>query len=265
MEHASDAIIMAGAILIFVIALSTAMLVFSQARATTDAVMYASDETNFYEYLGDLSNTGSSIESRTVGWETVIPTLYKYYKENYTVVFLDKDGNPLHLYTTKTNENLWSGNKYKANKDVESYAPIVNKYYSSVTGNSTTKKEICSFDLAEEGARHEPWVGQASETGKEEPKLHLKAFLEGKNFEIPGNAIKYNYKDDYSTGNEAGFIQRVNSKCGGEPKFTETIGEYRTDKDPTEEQEIIRWNMDNGIRNKKSKRVIVYQLTNATI
>ena len=57
MENASDAIIMAGAVLIFVIALSVAMTVFSQARETVDSVVYASDRTNYYEYLDmDISN-----------------------------------------------------------------------------------------------------------------------------------------------------------------------------------------------------------------
>lgn len=88
MENASEAIIMAGAVLIFVIALTVAMTVFSQARSTVDTVVYATDKTNYYEYLDiDVSN---NIKNRIVGLETVIPTLYKYYKENYTVVFLDE-------------------------------------------------------------------------------------------------------------------------------------------------------------------------------
>ena len=57
MENASDAIIMAGAVLIFVIALSVAMTLFSQARVTIDTVVYASDRTNYYEYMDiDVSN-----------------------------------------------------------------------------------------------------------------------------------------------------------------------------------------------------------------
>ena len=85
MENASDAIIMAGAVLIFVIALSVAMTLFSQARVTVDTVVYASDRTNYYEYMDiDVSN---NVKNRIVSLETIIPTLYKYYKENYTVVF----------------------------------------------------------------------------------------------------------------------------------------------------------------------------------
>lgn len=91
MENASDAIIMAGAMLIFVIALTVAITVFTQARATVDAVVYASDEINYYEYIGDFNVTNTSVKNRIVGLETIIPTLYKYYKENYTVVFLDED------------------------------------------------------------------------------------------------------------------------------------------------------------------------------
>ena len=106
MENASDAIIMAGAVLIFVIALSVAMTVFSQARSTVDTVVYASDRTNYYEYFDvDISN---NIKNRIVGLETIIPTLYKYYKENYTVVFLDENGKGMQLYESLTNHDNWS-------------------------------------------------------------------------------------------------------------------------------------------------------------
>lgn len=231
MEHASDAIIMAGAILIFIIALSTAMMVFSQARATVDTVIYTSDETNFYEYLGDTSN--NTIKSRTVGWETVIPTLYKYYKENYTVVFLNSNGNGAHLYETQTNEKLWTGatNSY--------IPPIVNKY-PGITDNKT----ICSFDVDEETRRHEPWTGST-----EDYKENLDAFIEGKVFKYPS-------RDETAYDYGIGFINRV----GKDTKFIETIGEYRSDGADRDSIGETRWDLDEGVRNKKLKRVIVYQL-----
>lgn len=250
MEHASDAIIMAGAILIFVIALSTAMMVFSQARATVDTVIYTSDETNFYEYLGDTSNNTTTIKSRTVGWETVIPTLYKYYKENYTVVFLNSNGNGAHLYETQTNEKLWTG-------ATESYTPPIVTKYPGMIG--TYSKIICSFDVDEETRRHEPWTGST-----EDYKTHLDAFLKGEDFNYPSSgAIAYDYKQGGTNNskNEGGFINRINTLYGGnDPKFIETIGEYRSDGATKDSIGSTRWDLDEGVRNKKLKRVIVYQL-----
>lgn len=245
MENASDAIIMAGAMLIFVIALSVAMTAFSQARATIDMVVYASDKTNYYDYL---ETTGSNnVKNRIVGLETIIPTLYKYYKENYTVVFLDK-GEPvkgLTLYKTQTNSNLWSGN---TNGDNSTIPPIVNKY-PGVTDNKT----ICSFDMDEEISRNEPWTGSTIDY-----KKNLDAFLKGGTFNYPSGALdedgkpmQYNYKKYFSKGS---FIAQYADK-----QFIETIGEYSTS---TNDSTSISSLLDQGIRNQKNKRVIIYQLIN---
>lgn len=179
MENASDAIIMAGAMLIFVIALTVAMTVFSQARETIDMVVYASDATNYYEYIDTTNSNG--VKNRIVSFETVIPTLYKYYKENYTVVFLDKSGNGLDLYNTQTEQKLWGS----GNKDYTS--TVVSKY----PGRSKKDISICSFDVDEETTRHEPWTGNTIDY-----KANLDAFIEGKVFQYPNGVA--NDKYDYS-------------------------------------------------------------------
>lgn len=235
MENASDAIIMAGAVLIFVIALTVAMTVFSQARETIDTVVYASDSTNYYEYIDiDISN---NIKNRIVGLETMIPTLYKYYKENYTVVFLDKSGKGMKLYESKTNYDNWSKDKEGNIKEF-----ITTKY------PNMDKMEICSFDVNEELVRREPWVGDPIETRK-----NLEAFIEGKEYIWPngellpdGSAKKYNYAKII---NGKSFMEYFENK-----KCRETIGEYRTNNKDTFASEL-----NQGIRDNKNKRVIVYQ------
>ena len=112
MENAVEALKMAFAVMVFVIALSVSMVSFNRAKSTSDMVLYAQDETNYYEYQGA---TGKAAENRIVGLETIIPTLYKYYKENYTVIFRNSSGGFLSLYDTKTNVDTWSPdyiNKY---------------------------------------------------------------------------------------------------------------------------------------------------------
>lgn len=234
MENMSDAIIMAGAIIIFVVALAVAMTVFSQARATIDTVLYASDSTNYYEYIGNEDGNGTT--SRKVGWETVIPTLYKYYKENYTVVFLEENGNGMELYKTKTNPLNWSGNETQTSKDIP---PIVNKYPGMNQGQKLNDIKICSFDVDEETKRHEPWTGNTMDY-----KKNLDAFLGGGTFISPsGNGETYNY------GN--GFIKKI----GITPKFIETIGEYAI-----ELKDSFASELNQGVRGIKNKRVIVYRL-----
>ena len=50
MENASEALLMAFGILIFILALTVAINSFSQVRAISDVVLYASDSSNYYEY-----------------------------------------------------------------------------------------------------------------------------------------------------------------------------------------------------------------------
>ena len=94
MENAVDALKMAFAIFVFIMALSLAIYMFTMARETSDVVLQSSDVTALMEYTEVSDMIG---EDRIVGLETIIPTLYKYYKENYTVIFLDTDGTPLEL------------------------------------------------------------------------------------------------------------------------------------------------------------------------
>lgn len=89
MENAVDAIKMAGSVLLFVIALSVAILAFSQAREAIDAVLKYSDREaltiegdNRYYYLSNTNDT-----NRYVGKETIIPTIHRAYKENYKIIF----------------------------------------------------------------------------------------------------------------------------------------------------------------------------------
>lgn len=225
MENAVDALKIAFAIFIFVLALSLAMTMFSQAGETADLVLKSSDVTEFMDYIeiSDMENG-----ERIVGLETIIPTLYKYYKENYTVIFRNSDGTPLELYETKTNVDLWS-------------AGYTNKYYSN---NKETK--ICSFDTNEETRRHEPWTGNNNYY-----KKNLDMFLSGGTFTAPsGNGMDYNYSQIIGRG---GFIEKYKEK-----KFRESLGEYvYNDTNST-----TGTNETSGTTNikGKEKRVIIYTL-----
>lgn len=89
MENVADAVKMAGSILLFVIALSVAVFSFSQARETISTVLKLSDretltikgDERFY-YLSDSNDT-----NRYVGLETILPSIYRAYKENFKIVF----------------------------------------------------------------------------------------------------------------------------------------------------------------------------------
>ena len=120
MENASQALIIVFSIIIFVIALTISISMFSMARATSDFVIFKSDKTNYYEY--NRVDETSKRNARVVSMEAIVPTLYRYYKENYRVEFYDNEGKQLEIYESAGN-------------------PI---YY---------------FDVDDEIERGEPWIG----------------------------------------------------------------------------------------------------------
>ena len=79
MENAADALKIAFAVFIFVIAITLTFSLVSQAKSTADVVLYYTDETNFYEYAD------SSEFNREVSVAEIIPTLYKVYSESVGV------------------------------------------------------------------------------------------------------------------------------------------------------------------------------------
>lgn len=95
MENAAEALKMAAGILIFVLALTLCISSFSLARETIDSIVTLRDRETTYTYLESPAR-----EDRIVGVETVVPTMYKAYKENFEIHFKDTDGQtPLVLYT----------------------------------------------------------------------------------------------------------------------------------------------------------------------
>lgn len=95
MENAADALKMAAAVLVFVMALGIGISSFSQARAAADTLIRYTDRDSVTQYAED---TGT--RTRFVGKETIVPTIYRAYKENYRVQFYEADGvTPIILYT----------------------------------------------------------------------------------------------------------------------------------------------------------------------
>lgn len=93
MENASEALIMAFSVLIFVLALSISISSFSQARLAVDSIVSEKEidesfikdsDGNYLNYINfNIANGGT----RTVGVDTVVDSMYRAYKENYKIYF----------------------------------------------------------------------------------------------------------------------------------------------------------------------------------
>ena len=119
MENAAEALKMAFGYLMFVLALSISISSFSQARETIDAIITIKDRETEYTYV-------EAQDKKIVGVETIVPTMYKAYKENFRIIFLQ------YTDTTKTETKPF---------------PL---YYSVDKYNSSLKTEINYIDLEQE-------------------------------------------------------------------------------------------------------------------
>ena len=247
MENATDALKMAFAVLVFTMALSISVFMFSQLNEVSKSMIASTDSTAYYQYIRTDKN---SKNYRIVGLETIIPTLYKYYKENYTVLFLDKSGNPLNLYQTQMNKpELWGsgipdGTTQNPNvQNIAKYYVLDGSSYQAYANNIT--KPVCTFDVDEETVRHEPWTGT-----HEDFKKNLDAFLRGGKFIYPNGS-----GDAYDYGR--GFIDRCQTY---NYKFREMLGEYTYNLFTDEDDEENNARKENELLKAKKKRVIVYQI-----
>lgn len=93
MENATDALKMAFAVFVFIVALSVTFLLMTRIKNTADAVLDYSDKTNYYTWTDEKIDEG-----RTVGEDTVIATLYSQTKENVYIKI--EDGLNTTLFTT---------------------------------------------------------------------------------------------------------------------------------------------------------------------
>ena len=151
MENVSEALGLAGNILIFLLAVSLAIFSFNQVRATADTIISYKDRETVY-IDGDFyyEPTGNT---RQVGLETIIPAIYRSYEEKYRIVF--KEGNDeIELYKNKltlnkgTDIGMYSdftfGNKEKQKEGIEAllYGRENDKYQ---IGINETNDGLCKY------------------------------------------------------------------------------------------------------------------------
>lgn len=86
MENAAQALRLAAWVLIFVAALSITMNAFSLAKGSIDTILTLSDREYLTSYIPPSGKT-----RKIVSYESIIPAIYRSFKENYKVVFPETD------------------------------------------------------------------------------------------------------------------------------------------------------------------------------
>ena len=98
MENAAEALKLAGFTLLFVAALSIAMVTIMQAKRTSEDVLSYSDNSRYLSNM-EITDNGNFDDAgnRKVNVHDIIPTLYRYYQEKYIVLFYN-GSSPLEIY-----------------------------------------------------------------------------------------------------------------------------------------------------------------------
>lgn len=118
MENAVDALKMAGAAMLFVLAFTIAMFMFSKARTTTDAILDNLKLEDYFSRVDPLSGN----ETRKVGVESIIPTLYRYCQsdDNIMIRIIGDDGRDLQIFDRNI-ESIAQNEFQASNPDDQAY------------------------------------------------------------------------------------------------------------------------------------------------
>ena len=239
MENAAEALKMAAAVLIFVLALSICIASFSQARVASQTLLERTDKDYYTSFM-----TSDSTE-RIVGLETIIPTIYKAYYENYKVVFRDSENSDdaqNHLPNGLYKQNNGNGNMepvYEIDLEGQTMGTRIELFIAAILyGKSyfnTHKYDGKSYYSETEGEYGEDISGDLETFDNDSPL-----------FDLPEKGLCDIIKENSYT-------------------FTEYIGEYYQDEVSNVDSDDSGYNPSSEVSgantpdaNKVTKRVITY-------
>ncbi len=238
MDNAVHAIIMAFSAIVFVIALSLSVYMFDQINSTSEYLLYAADKTNYYDNIKLSSEENQT--NRFVDADTIISTLYRYYKEDFCVKICDAT-DPSNVQLVQIFDVNLEGKVRKAaatttdkmTKEQIALTKLYNKNNSSLT-NAEKAKNPYLFEA--------PWIG-STDTGI---KQRIDLYISGKAGYINNTHV------DYTKNNLKKYLD-------GNYQFKETFIEYVFDGDTftNDEGEILV----NG-QKQTSKIIITYTILN---
>lgn len=191
MENVTRALLLGFSMLIFVIAFSYAMYLINSATTTSNVLLESITTSKYYDNI----EVSSDVATREVGIDTIIPVLYRYYKENYAV-------------------KIYKGNELIQIFDVNLESKIARAAAYTKTG-ATADQELVSLKGSIYNNKTKPaYLFEAPWTGStdEDTRTRIDYFLNGEKGYINNTLVDY-------TGR--GFIQTYKGRT-----FIEEFVEY---------------------------------------
>lgn len=225
MDDAVTAIIMSFSVLVFVIALTVCMYMVNLVTATSEQILYSSDSSNFLE---NIAIHDSEITLRNVDFDVIIPTLYRYYKENFCVKIME-NGTLYHIFDVQLEGKVRSA----ASKAVKE---PVDQTLADTYDDKT--KSLYLFQA--------PWLGNANR----DVKTRIDYFIAGmkgyiNNVEVDYTSTNLNHIKVIYDNNINATIQEsfVEYNFSGETITTEDGTETITGNEQPESKIIITYNL----------------------
>ncbi len=182
MENAEKALLIAFAVIVLVFALALAINMFSKVTVTAEHLAFYADSTIYYDNV-EMEASSYSDEHikdgtvRIVNAETIIPTLYRYYKENFCVKIYDGTNKLIQIFDVNL-EGKVHGAAGDTHADNNAQKPVHIENYAYNKVYNDTSKSYCLF-----GA---PWLGST-----ESVKTRIDYFIDGKAGYINNTYVNY--------------------------------------------------------------------------
>lgn len=228
MENSTRALIMAFSMMMFVIAFTYSMYMINKLLTTSSVLLNSVETTNYYDNIEVTSDSPTT--TRIVGVETIVPVLYRYYKENYAVRIIDNNENLIQLFDTDIETQITGAVNYKG-KDDKKLLSLQNSIY-----NKNDEKAYMF------GA---PWSGNLNNA-----KTRVDYFLNGTKGYINNSLVEY----DSSIG-AGGFLKQYNNKT-----FEESFVEYAYKGETISTEDGLE--TITGSTQESNKIIITYKLIN---
>lgn len=158
-DNIAQALRLAAFTLMFVLALAIAISSFSLANTTLKYVLESSDRETDSTYIAtNIDDNGNAITKRIVSIETILPTVMRAYVENYKIYFYDKNGDPITLYSYRTDggdnisrnyidlEAQTLGNDEQVNIFINGILYGKNYLYNQVSAGTLSIAEVDAFE-----------------------------------------------------------------------------------------------------------------------
>jgi len=236
MENVTRALMIAFSMLIFVIAFSYSMFLINSLTATSNTLLESVTTTKYYD---NIKVSRDNTTTRDVGIDTIIPTLYRYYKENYAVKILDKNGDLIQLFDVNIEGKIAKAAAYTGTEDNELIS-LKDSEYNKTNPDGSGAEKAYLFEA--------PWIGSTDEN----TRARIDYFLNGSKGYINNTLVDYSKTGPAFLGKENGFIGIY-----GNTIFEESFVEYAYEGETISTEDGVE--TITGNTQESSKIIIIYK------